>query len=398
MIKLSPSIAAYLLLGTAMTPETLSAYCNWGPAGTGASSTCDGDVQGGEYCNGGQSECEAGCGGRWCTNTAGPPTPTPPTPTPPSGSLIATTTRYWDCSGGACACSYVPTGLTTNEPAHCHSNAMFAAPTGNPYGAKFYGAAAISASLGGGNWLAEGCGKCWKVTGTSNAPGYAGVGTTLVLKGTDFCPDENPFCAAGPHFDIAAPGFDVLRYSFAHECPTREPEDAAGFAACGNWLIDDNNPDINCDCSLFNSPTLRKGCENFYSLKWDNAPVVYEEVNCPPELGALHCDDEYATEEAMPETCANNVFSTPSTTSSTSASTTTTQPPPTTTTTATTTTIPATTQPPPTTTATTTTTTTTPATTQPPPTTTSTTTTTSSSTTSESTSFLIILPLALMTF
>ena len=76
--------------------------------------------------------------------------------------------------------------------------------------------------------MAEGCGKCWKVTGTSNAPGYAGVETTMVLKGTNFCPDGNPLCGAGPHFDIAAPGFDVLAYSFAHECPTREPQDAAG--------------------------------------------------------------------------------------------------------------------------------------------------------------------------
>ena len=105
---------------------------------------------------------------------------------------------------------------------------MFAAPTGNSYGAKFYGAAAISASLGGGDWMAEGCGKCWKVTGTSNAPGYAGVETTMVLKGTNFCPDGNPLCAAGPHFDIAAPGFDVLAFSFAHECPQREPDNAAG--------------------------------------------------------------------------------------------------------------------------------------------------------------------------
>jgi hypothetical protein len=46
----------------------------------------------------------------------------------------------------------------------CHSNALFAAPQGNEYGAKFYGTAALSAALGGGNWQAEGCGKCFKVT------------------------------------------------------------------------------------------------------------------------------------------------------------------------------------------------------------------------------------------
>mmetsp|Transcript_28535 Transcript_28535/g.61323 ORF Transcript_28535/g.61323 Transcript_28535/m.61323 type:complete len:465 (-) Transcript_28535:226-1620(-) len=377
-LSLSPLIAASLFYGAAMTPEALSAYCNWGPEGTGASSTCelqsDGShVQGGDYCNVGQTNCESGCGGRWCLNddgTDGPPGPTPPTPPtngPPSSVLTATTTRYWDCSGGACACSYIPTGLTTNEPSHCHSNAMFAAPSGNPYGATYYGAAAISATLGGGNWMAEGCGKCWKVTGTSNALGYEGDTSTLVLKGTNFCPDGNPMCRAGAHFDIAAPGFDVLAYSFAHECPTREPEEAEGFAACGTWLIDDNDPDTNCDCSLFKSPTLRAGCENFYSLKWDNPTVTYEELtSCPPELADLHCEYPYATEGNMPDTCASNDFGevTSTTSSSTSA-----------TTTVTTTTPPATTQPPPSTT-------TTSATTQPPPTTTETSTTVTTTTTS----------------
>mmetsp|Transcript_12478 Transcript_12478/g.19741 ORF Transcript_12478/g.19741 Transcript_12478/m.19741 type:complete len:406 (-) Transcript_12478:252-1469(-) len=327
-----------------MTPKALSAYCNWGPAGTGASSTCelqsDGShVQGGNYCNVGQTNCETGCGGRWCLNDNGtggpPPGPTPPTPPtngPPSSALTATTTRYWDCSGGACACSYIPTGLSTNEPSHCHSNAMFAAPTGNPHGATYYGAAAISATLGGGNWMAEGCGKCWKVTGTSNARGYEGETSTLVLKGTNFCPDVNPLCGAGAHFDIAVPGFDVLAYSFAHECPTREPEEAEGFAACGTWLIDNNDPDTNCDCSLFKSPTLRAGCENFYSLKWDNPTVTYEELtSCPPELADLHCKYPYATEGNMPDTCASNDFGeVTSTTSTTTTPPATTKPPPTT--------------------------------------------------------------------
>ena len=107
---------------------------------------------------------------------------------------------------------------------------MFEAPPNNIYNAKFYGSAAISASLGGGDWLAEGCGKCWQVTGTSNIQGTPEYGdeVTLVLKGTNFCPDGNPLCGAGPHFDIAAAGFDVLAYSFAHTCPEREPEEAEG--------------------------------------------------------------------------------------------------------------------------------------------------------------------------
>ena len=147
-------------------------------------------------------------------------------------SRTATTTRYWDCSGGTCGCSYIRTGLSESEPSFCHSNAMFAAPSNNPYGAKFYGTAAISESLGGGNWMSSGCGKCWKVTGTSNVPGFSGVRTTLVLKGTNFCPNENPMCRQGPHFDIAAPGFDVLEFSFSNTCPRREPDEAAGKNPC----------------------------------------------------------------------------------------------------------------------------------------------------------------------
>ena len=201
-----------------------------GPLGTGASSTFDRLVQGGAWCNANQSQCKSGCGGKWCTNDG--PSPTPPTPTSPTpptgGARTATTTRYWDCSGGSCGCSYIPTGLSESEPAFCHSNAMFTAPSNNPYGAKFYGTAAISESLGGGNWMSSGCGKCWKVTGTSNVPGFSGVKTTVVLKGTNFCPNENPACARGPHFDIAAPGFDVLAFSFANTCSSREPEEAAG--------------------------------------------------------------------------------------------------------------------------------------------------------------------------
>jgi hypothetical protein len=141
---------------------------------------------------------------------------------------MATTTCYWDCSGGSCGCSYIPTGLSESEPAFCHSNAMFTAPSNNPYGAMFYGTAAISESLGGGDWMSSGCGKCWKVTGTSNVPGFSGVRTMVVLKATNFCPNENPLCVLGPHFDIAAPGFDVLKFSLAHTCPCRESEEAAG--------------------------------------------------------------------------------------------------------------------------------------------------------------------------
>ena len=35
----------------------------------------------------------------------------------------------------------------------------------------YYGTAAISKALGGGYWQAEGCGKCFKVTGNANVAG-----------------------------------------------------------------------------------------------------------------------------------------------------------------------------------------------------------------------------------
>jgi len=87
-----------------------------GPNGDAASSTCNLDVQGGDWCNVDQTNCEEGCGGRWCTNDDDPwDTTTTTTPPPPSGGM-ATTTRYWDCSGGACGCAYVPSGFGESEP------------------------------------------------------------------------------------------------------------------------------------------------------------------------------------------------------------------------------------------------------------------------------------------
>lgn len=44
-----------------------SGFCNWGPDGTGSSSVCQGGAQGGDWCNASQSQCESGCGGKWCT-------------------------------------------------------------------------------------------------------------------------------------------------------------------------------------------------------------------------------------------------------------------------------------------------------------------------------------------
>ena len=187
---------------------------------------------------------------------------------------------------------------------------MFEAPANNPHGAKFYGTAAISQGLGGGNWMAPGCGKCWRVRGWSNIAGKDVFQTTLVLKGTNFCPPENPACSGQKaHFDIAAPGFDVLQYSFANTCEEREEDEIRGFKACGRWMIDSQDPDIDCNCSEFSNSVLKAGCENFFSLLWDNAEVDYEEVECPIELSRLNCWEENGGRypEDTPQFCASNV-------------------------------------------------------------------------------------------
>ena len=99
----------------------------------------------------------------------------------------ATTTRYWDCSGGSCGCNFLSNGRETA----CHSSAMFKAPAGNKHGATFYGGAAISKALGGGGAKAKGCGQCFKVTGSANVKGGNNKKTTLVLKAVDYCPPAN---------------------------------------------------------------------------------------------------------------------------------------------------------------------------------------------------------------
>ena len=214
----SPVVAPSPVASPVATPTTpTSGYCNY--------NGCDGVPMGGSWCNVKKEHCEGNCAGTWCTNgptptpptpvppTPTPPTPTPPTPTPPTGGMTATTTRYWDCSGGSCGCAYLPTGDPAT-PSHCHSNAMFEAPTNNPYGAKFYGTAAVSNVLfqdtNGNGWLGEGCGKCYKLTGTSNTPGYSGIETTLVLKAANYCPPEDTLCSGNnAHFDIAGKQFSI---------------------------------------------------------------------------------------------------------------------------------------------------------------------------------------------
>ena len=153
--------------------------------------------------------------------------------------------------------------------------------------------------------MAEACGKCWKVTGT----GINGVTSTLVLRGANYCPPGNALCSGNnPHFDIAAPGFDVLQFSLANTCATREADEIEGFTACEAWMIGSQDPSANCDCSKFNDPVLRSGCQNFFSLQWDNPTVEYEEVSCPPDLSGDHCGYPYPDEQNMLDSCAGPSF------------------------------------------------------------------------------------------
>ena len=72
--------------------------------------------------------------------------------------------------------------------------------------------------------MAEGCGKCWKLTGTSNVGNDTST-RTIVLKGTNFCPPSNTACNGKAHFDIAAPGFDYAGASQSNSCNTTEPNE-----------------------------------------------------------------------------------------------------------------------------------------------------------------------------
>ncbi len=130
----------------------------------------------------------------------------------------------------------------------------------------------------------------------------SGTVTTLVLKSANYCPTGNPLCEAGPHFDIAAPGFDFRSASLSNNCETLFPNDAEAYSACEFW------PNASCDCNVFSDPTLREGCENFVSLGWDNVQVEYEKVDCPAELERQNCWEENGGTwpDFMPQYCANN--------------------------------------------------------------------------------------------
>ena len=77
-------------------------FLSRGPLGTAASSTCNLDVQGGEWCNVNKNNCEVGCSGKWCTNmmplttmkpTTKKPTTIKPTTRKPTNKALAPTKK-----------------------------------------------------------------------------------------------------------------------------------------------------------------------------------------------------------------------------------------------------------------------------------------------------------------
>ena len=196
---------------------------------------------------------------------------------------VATSTVYWDCNAGFCHSGYVTDWFFFSrwfQWSLCYTKAPFKAPADNPYGADYYGTAAVSRNLG------LQCEACYKITAASNQKGFTpGINTTLVVRSTNQCPPENEKCAAGlDHFDIAAPGFDSVQFSFGHICELTEAEELEGFLACG----DGKNRNGDCNCGLFKNDVLREGCEIFRGLRWKNPEVWYEELeSCPPELAAI---------------------------------------------------------------------------------------------------------------
>ena len=165
--------------------------------------------------------------------------------------------------------------------------------------------------------MGDGCGRCFKLTGTGNIDGYTDT-TTIILKGTNFCPDGNPHCEDGKsHFDIAAPGFDYPSASISNTCDTiyteeDEPGMLTGDAnatdygqTCAFWMINSQDPDDTdaCDCSVLNDEVLRDGCSNFKSLGWNNPEVDYEVVDCPLELSELPCWEENDWPSPSPDLC-----------------------------------------------------------------------------------------------
>jgi len=198
-----------------------------------------------------------------------------PSPSPGGGS--AGTTRYWDCSGGACGgewqgscpnpgCQF-PWGSPKCMPHYAAPRAI-----SHPSGATVFATAAAGDPL----WQnGAGCGKCYLLT--------APAGGKMIVKVNNQCPGQyNPTCT-GPHFDIAVPGFDYGPATVSNVCQTspRNCDPGVNSGVCAYGAIS------SCNCNAVSSdPVLQQGCRLFQQLPWgDNPQVQMQETGCP---GAAH--------------------------------------------------------------------------------------------------------------
>jgi hypothetical protein len=198
--------AATSLLFLTHNSKVSGAFCNWGNDGTGASSTCDGGEQGGDWCNASGNNCESGCGGRWCTGGGGSPVPPPaPVPSPSSGF-----------------CNWGNDGTGASSPCH-----------GGEQGGDWCNAS--------GNNCESGCGGRW-CTGGGGGPSPPTSG------GGGECPSGwnqaswthyisyAPCCEDSPNYDPSADTTECDEYSAC--------DYLGGFAYIGqksfNWVQNNN--------------------------------------------------------------------------------------------------------------------------------------------------------------
>jgi len=204
-------------------------------------------------------------------------------------------THYWDCSGQGCDAAtlqpwdkskYIsPPGYGPQDPSD-FGGAM--------YGEKMWltGAAsdALSKLMGpddgccGQDGGRGGCGKCALI----QVPNSIHPDWTAVIMKKNRCPPWSAGCGANePHFDVAVPGFDDLRYSTANICGNP----GTGFInkqqseVVAHWYRKCSNV---ADCAYLCDglePWFRKGCKLFASWGWkkgDPSGVKYRSVPCPP--------------------------------------------------------------------------------------------------------------------
>jgi len=159
-----------------------------------------------------------------------------------------------------------------------------------------------------------GCGKCLLVQNPdSEHPDW----TAVVMK-KNRCPPWSNGCGAGePHFDVAAPGFDNLKWSTANVCGLRSGtgfESQAQSEAVGNWWSSCGNT-AECAQLCDNLPQeFQKGCKLFASWGWkrgDPGSVKFKAVACPAEF-VQHVGAQFGTSGVEPSSTPSVLPLTPS--------------------------------------------------------------------------------------